>query len=156
MLVKGELDLALVRTDQNNALLNYQPLIEEEVVAGIPKRHILTSKKSLSLTEFCAQPLVLFHEGYYLRDAVGHFAKKNNLILDIRMETNLIELQKSLVKSEVGITSCLSMILDDDDELVSIPFTPKINLKLGLAWKKNQQLSKATKVLVEYLQSQQS
>jgi DNA-binding transcriptional LysR family regulator len=115
----------------------------------------LTSKKSLSLAEFCAQPLVLFHEGYYLRDAVGQYAKKNNLNLDIRMETNLIELQKALVKSQVGITSCLSMILDNDDDLISIPFTPKINLKLGLAWKQNQRLSKAAKVLAEYLQNQQ-
>ena len=156
MLVKGELDLALVRTDQNNVLLNYQPLIEEEVVAGMPKRHPLTSKRTLSLAEFCEQPLVLFHEGYYLRDAVGKYAKKNNLNLDIRMETNLIELQKALVKSQVGITSCLSMILDEDDDLISIPFNPKINLKLGLAWKQNQRLSKATKVLVEYLQNQQT
>jgi hypothetical protein len=46
------------------------------------------------------------------------------------------------------------MILDDDDDLISIPFTPKINLKLGLAWKQNQRLSKATRLLVEYLQNQ--
>ena len=69
------------------------------------------------------------------------------------METNLIELQKSLVRNEVGITTCLSRILQNECHMTSIPFEPKIEFKLSLAWKKNHYLSEASKVFMTYLSS---
>jgi DNA-binding transcriptional LysR family regulator len=96
---------------------------------------------------------VLFHEGYFLREAVSQYAKKYHVSLDIRMETNLIELQKSLVRNEVGITTCLSRILENEKQMTSTPFDPKIEFKLSLAWKKNHYLSKASKVFMTYLTS---
>ena len=151
MLLNGELDLALVRGDLENPQLRYTELINEEIVAGMVKTHPLARNKTLSLAQFCQQPLVLFHEGYFLREVVSLYSKKNNLALDIRMETNLIELQKSLVRNEVGITTCLSRILQDEQQMTSIPFEPKIEFKLSLAWKKNHYLSKASKIFITYL-----
>ncbi|NQY89153.1 MAG: LysR family transcriptional regulator [Colwellia sp.] len=151
MLLNSELDLALVRGDLENPQLRYTELIDEEIVAGMVKTHPLAKEKTLSLAQFCQQPLVLFHQGYFLRDVVSQYSKKNHLALDIRMETNLIELQKSLVRNEVGITTCLSRILQDEQQMISIPFEPKIEFKLSLAWKKNHYLSKASKAFVSYL-----
>lgn len=151
MLLNGELDIALVRGDLENPQLRYTELIDEEIVAGMVKTHPLASEKTLSLAQFCQQPLVLFHEGYFLREVVSQYAKKNHVELDIRMETNLIELQKSLVRNEVGITTCLSRILEDDYQMTSVPFEPKVAFKLSLAWKKNHYLSKASKAFITYL-----
>lgn len=78
------------------------------------------------------------------------YGKEHNLALDIRMETNLIELQKSLVRNEVGITTCLSRILQNEHQMTSIPFELKIEFKLSLAWKKNHYLSKASKAFMIY------
>jgi DNA-binding transcriptional LysR family regulator len=153
MLLNGELDLALIRGDLEHPQLRYSALINEEVVAAMVNSHPLTAKKTLSLAQFCDQPLVLFHEGYFLREVVSQYAKKHHLVLDVRMETNLIELQKSLVRNEVGITTCLSRILEDEPQMTSIPFEPKIEFKLSLAWKKNHYLSKASKAFMEYLSS---
>jgi DNA-binding transcriptional LysR family regulator len=151
MLLNGELDLALVRGDIENPQLRYTELINEEIVAGMVSSHPLATQQTLSLTKFCQQPLVLFHEGYFLREVVSQHAKKNHLTLDIRMETNLIELQKSLVCNEVGITTCLSRILKDEHKMTSVPFTPKVEFKLSLAWKKSHYLSKASKAFITYL-----
>jgi DNA-binding transcriptional LysR family regulator len=151
MLLNGELDLALIRGDLENPQLRYTELIDEEIVAGMVKNHPLAIEKTLSLEQFCQQPLVLFHEGYFLREVVSLYAKKNHVALDIRMETNLIELQKSLVRNEVGITTCLSRILEGDGYMTSIPFEPKIEFKLSLAWKKSHYLSKASKAFITYL-----
>lgn len=151
MLVNGELDLALVRGDLENPQLRYTELIHEEVVAGMVSSHPLAVEETLSLAQFCQQPLVLFHQGYFLREVVSQYSKKHHLALDIRMETNLIELQKSLVRNEVGITTCLSRILQDEHKMTSIPFKPRIEFKLSLAWKKNHYLSKASKAFMTYL-----
>lgn len=151
MLLNGELDIALVRGDLENPQLRYTKLINEEVIAGIATTNPLANQQTLTLAQFCQQPLVLFHEGYFLREVVSHYAKKNHLPLDIRMETNLIELQTSLVRNEVGITTCLSRILSDDAKMTSVPFEPKIEFKLSLAWKKNHYLSQASKAFMAYL-----
>lgn len=153
MLLNSELDLALVRGDLENPQLRYSELISEEVVAGMVNTHPLASEETLSLQQFCQQPLVLFHEGYFLREAVSQYSKKHHLTLDIGMETNLIELQKSLVRNGVGITTCLSRILENEPQMTSIPFEPKIEFKLSLAWRKNHYLSKASKVFMNYLSS---
>jgi len=153
MLLNGELDIALVRGDLENPQLRYTELIDEEIVAGMVKTHPLAMEKTLSLAQFCQQPLVLFHEGYFLREVVSQYAKKSHVELDIRMETNLIELQKSLVRNEVGITTCLSRILEGDPQMTSVPFEPKVAFKLSLAWKKNHYLSKASKAFINYLSS---
>ena len=153
MLLNSELDLALVRGDLENPQLRYTQLINEEIVAGMASSHPLAAEQTISLAQFCQQPLVLFHEGYFLREVVSQYAKKHQLTLDVRMETNLIELQKSLVRNEVGITTCLSRILQNEQQMTSTPFEPKIEFKLSLAWKKNHYLSKASKVFMTYLSS---
>lgn len=153
MLLNGELDLALVRSDSENPQLRYTELFNEEVVAAMASSHPLAAEQSISLAQFCQQPLVLFHEGYFLREVVSQYSKKNHLALDIRMETNLIELQKSLVRNEVGITTCLSRILQNEQQMTSAPFEPKIEFKLSLAWKKNHYLSKASKAFMTHLKS---
>lgn len=152
MLLNGELDIALIRANQKSEQLRYSGLIEDEIVAGMSTSHPLATNKTLTLAQFCTQPLVLFHEDYFLREAVSQYSKKHQITLDIRMETNLIELQRSLVRNKVGITTCLSMILKAEDEIVAISFNPKIELKLGLAWKKSHYLSKASKTFIDYLE----
>jgi len=153
MLLNSELDLALIRGDLEHPQLRYTQLINEEIVAGMVSSNPLASQPTISLDQFCKQPLVLFHEGYFLREVVSQYSKKNLLALDIRMETNLVELQKSLVRNEVGITTCLSRILQNEQQITSIPFEPKIEFKLSLAWKKNHYLSKASKAFMAYLSS---
>ncbi len=151
MLLNGEVDIALIRSEQESTQLRYTDLIKEPMMVGLPINHPLAKFDSMSLETFCQQPLVLFREGYFLREAVSQYSKKHSVALDIKMETNLIELQKSLVKNNVGITSCLSGIMSDSSELTAIPFSPQIVLTLGLAWKKSHYLSNASKVFMEFI-----
>tara|TARA_R110001599_G_scaffold7742_2_gene37322 strand:+ start:288 stop:1169 length:882 start_codon:yes stop_codon:yes gene_type:complete len=153
MLQNGELDLALIRGDLENPQLRYTELINEEIVAGMSNLHPLALEQTISLEQFCQQPLVLFHQGYFLREVVSQYAKDHHLDLDVRMETNLIELQKSLVRNEVGITTCLSRILHNEQKMTSVPFEPNIEFKLSLAWKKSHSLSNASKAFMSFLSS---
>ena len=152
MLLNGEVDIALIRDDQQSSQLRYVDFIEEPIMAGMPADHPLASDQSITLDTFCQQPLVLFREGYYLRETISQYSQQHNLPLDIKLETNLIELQKSLVKNNLGITNCLSKIMQSDQDLVCLPFSPPIVLKLGLAWKKNRYLSNASKTFKEFIQ----
>lgn len=151
MLLDGELDITLIRGDTENPLLRYRDLVNDEIVAGIAHDNDLAVEPFLTLEKFCQQPLVLFNQGYFLREVVEEYAKKNRITLDLRMETNLIELQKSLVKNGIGITTCLPRIIENDEALRYLSFQPKINIKLSLAWKKNHYLSNASKAFMAHL-----
>ena len=152
MLLNGEVDIALIRAEQQSSQLRYVDFIEEPMMVGMPVDHPLAACQSMTLATFCRQPLILFREGYFLREAISQYSQQHHVQLDIKMETNLIELQKSLVKNNLGITSCLSGIISDDPDLITLPFSPPIVLKLGLAWKKNHYLSNASKTFMEFIQ----
>lgn len=154
MLSNGELDLALLRDVDEGTHLRYVGIIEEQMVVGVSVNHPFATNDSVTLAQFCREPLVLFHEGYFLREAVSEYSKQHQIALDIRMESNLIKLQQKLVKNGIGITTCLPEIFKDDPQLISIPFNPPIVLKLGLAWKKNHYLSVASKVFIDFLKQQ--
>ena len=152
MLLNGEVDIALIRAEQQSSQLRYVDFIEEPMMVGMPMDHPLAACQSMTLATFCRQPLILFREGYFLREAISQYSQQHHVQLDIKMETNLIELQKSLVKNNLGITSCLSGIISDDPDLITLPFSPPIVLNLGLAWKKNHYLSNASKTFMEFIQ----
>jgi len=152
MLLNGEVDIALIRDDQQSSQLRYVDFIEEPIMAGMPADHPLAKCQSMTLDAFCQQPLVLYREGYYLREIISRHAKQHNLPLEIKLETNLIELQKTLVKNNLGITNCLSGVMKNEADLICLPFSPPIMLKLGLAWKNNHYLSNASKTFKEFIQ----
>ncbi|EPJ50002.1 MAG: LysR family substrate binding transcriptional regulator [Osedax symbiont Rs2] len=156
MLLNGDVDIALIRAEQQSTQLRYVDFIEEPMMVGMPASHELAGCHSMTLATFCQQPLILFREGYFLREAISQYSQRHNLLLDIKMETNLIELQKSLVKNNLGITNCLSGIMKGDPALITLPFSPPIVLKLGLAWKKNHYLSNASKTFMEFIQQHYS
>ncbi len=152
MLLEGELDLALIRTDKAHEKIRVVELFEEEVVACVPREHPFTQQPHITLEQFCREPLVLFREGYFLRESISHYSRQKHLSLDIRFETNLVELLKSLVLQDVGISTGLSMILDQEDALVAVPFEPRIPLYIGLGWKSNHYLSKASQAFLAFMQ----
>jgi DNA-binding transcriptional LysR family regulator len=153
MLMNGQLDLALIRTDRCHEQVRYVTLTKQQIAACVPKSHPFAKRKHITLKQFCAQPLVLFSDGYFLRESVSAYCQQHKITPDIRFETNLIELLKSLVRKEIGISTCLPMILQNDDTLVSLPFEPAIPLHLGLGWKSNHYLSVSSQALVKFLQS---
>ncbi|WP_426415240.1 LysR family transcriptional regulator [Aestuariirhabdus sp. LZHN29] len=153
MVLAGELDLALLRTDRPHEQVRYRALIEEQIVACVPVGHDLARQQTVTLQQVTDQPLVLFREGYFLREALSDYSRSARKPLDIRFETNLIELLKRLVREGVGISTCLSMILEQDTDLRALPFDPPIGLPIGIGWKRNHYLSRAAQALVSFLET---
>lgn len=153
MLLEGELDLAFVRTDKPVEQLRYVTLRHEEIVACVNATHRFARLPSITLAQFCAEPLVLFREGYLLREAVSRYCAKYAITPDIRLETNLIELAKALVKKDTGISTCLRLIVQDKDPLVCVSFNPALKLDFGLGWKSNYYLSNAARAFLKFMET---
>lgn len=154
MLLDGQLDLALIRSDRTHDQIRHITLAKEQIVACLPCSHPLAQQESITLEQFCQQPLVLFRNGYFLREAVSSYCQQQKITPDIRFETNLIELLKSLVRKDIGICTCLPIILRDEPDLVTVPFEPAIPLHLGIGWKSSHYLSSAARAFVSFMQDE--
>ncbi len=77
--------------------------------------------------------------------------KEAGLKPNIRFESNLYTLVKSLVRNGMGVSIFLRMVVADDNELRAISFDPPIYLDLLIAWKKHGYLSMANRAFVDFL-----
>lgn len=150
MVGAGEVDLALLKYNADNNDIRFATKLSEEVLVCLPVHHPLAVKPSITIDEFSHNPLVMFREDYFLRDSVEVRARKAKVSLDIQFETNLIGLLMRLVREEVGIATCLSMIVENDPLLCVRSFDPPIHLELAWGWKKNQYLSKAAQAFLTF------
>lgn len=153
MLVNGELDLALVRGDREHEQIRKSLLANDQIVACVPSDHPFAAQGSVTLDAFCKEPLVMFKNGYFLRETVNSYCQQHKLQPNIHFETNLPELLKSMVRRHVGIGTCLPVLVAEDNDLKAVPFDPPIPLQLGIGWKSSHYLSSAAKAFVTFLQN---
>lgn len=152
MLLDGELDLALTRSDYEHEQIRQSPLTRDQIMACVPVTHPFAARKSITMEEFCHQPLVLFKSGYFIREAVDRYCRTNKLQPAVQFETDLPELLKSMTRREMGIATCLPILVADDPSLKAIPFDPPIPLPLSIGWKSSHYLSTAAKAFMAFMQ----
>lgn len=106
-LVQGELDLALVVTDQvnRNPVLDVASLAREElVVVSSADRQPLTARNAITLEELADQPLVLCHDGYDLRLAVDRAFASSGLRPNVVVEGAELGAVLGFVSRGIGAT----------------------------------------------------
>lgn len=125
------------------------------MVACVPPDHRFAKLKKVPYSEFAKETLVMFKPGYFQRDLVEEVCSKEGIELKVTAEANLIPVIKALVRARFGIASFLKIVIDEDKDLVGIPFAPPIHLDLSLAWRKDALLSKANRLFLDFMQQAQ-
>lgn len=151
MISKGEIDMGVITGGKLPEGLESQHFLREEIVACVPVDHPLAGRAGISLEEFLQQPLILFKEGYYMRELIEGLVAGRKLQPKVVFETNLFSLVRSLIKQRLGISTFLRMVVSDDPELAAVSFDPPIHLDLLIAWKAGRHLSRANRVFIEFL-----
>ncbi len=153
LLSKGALELGVVTTSTAPADLELRPFLQEEMVACVPANHPFARQPGVSYQEFASQPLVLFEKSYFHREVISQTSEHTGTTPSIVFETNLIPLIKFLVRKGIGITTLLRRVIQEEPDLVGVPFIPPISFELAIAWKKGAFLSKANQAFVNFLLS---
>ncbi len=151
MIAKGELDMGVIAGQKSMDGLEYQHFLREEIVACTPLSHPLAGRNKISLAEFLLEPLILFKEGYYMRELMDELVATEHLQPQVVFETNLFSLVRSLIKEKLGISTFLRMVVSDDAELAAISFDPPLHLDLFIAWKADRHLSRANRAFIDFL-----
>lgn len=154
MLEQGELDLGIIVAEFVPEALEATTFLKEQMLVTVAKDHHLAAEKAVSYDAFFAEELVMFKEGYFHRKIVDRMATTSGYTPNIGFETNLIPLIKAIVKQGFGISTLLGMVIEDDPELVGLPFAEPVWLDLSIAWRKNGYLSRANRAFVDFLLEQ--
>lgn len=151
MIERGEIDMGVIAAEKVPEGLKSRRFLREEIVACVPAGHPLAGKEGVSLGEFLNEPLVLFKEGYYMREMMDDKMRGSAAKPRVVFETNLFSLVRSLVKEGLGVSTFLRMVVSGDPELAAVSFDPPLHLDLHIAWKAEGYLSHADRAFVDFL-----
>ncbi len=151
MIARGEIDMGVIAGGKVPEGLNSRRFLREEIVACVPACHPMAARGAVPLEEVLREPLVLFKEGYYMRELMDELISECSLKPQVVFETNLFSLVRSLIKEGLGISTFLRMVVSGDPELAAVSFDPPLHLDLMIAWKADGYLSRADRAFVDFL-----
>ena len=151
MLERGELDLAIIVADVLPQELYARTFLREQMLVTVAKDHPLAQQPVVSYDDFFREELVMFKEGYFHRKVVDRLAAKTECTPNISFETNLIPLIKAIVNQGFGISTLLGMVIEEDPDLIGLPFEEPVWLDLSIAWRRDGYLSRANQAFVDFL-----
>lgn len=150
-LERGELDLGIIVAELVPDSLCATVFLQQEVMVTVSREHPLASQQQVTAKQFFEQELVMFKEGYFHRKVVDRLANQTDATPKISFETNLVPLIKSIVKQGFGISTLLGMAVEDDQDLVALPFADPVILDLSLAWSRDRHLSIANQTFLDFV-----
>lgn len=151
MILKGEIDMGVIAGHKIAEGLESQHFLREEIVACVPAGHPMAQSGSVRFADLCLEPLIVFKQGYYMRELMNAMMKKHALQPNIVFETNLFSLVRSLIKQELGVSTFLRMVVSEDQDLAAVSFDPPLYLDLVIAWKAGHYLSRANRAFIDFL-----
>ncbi len=151
MLEQGELDLAFIVSEAVPDSLEASSIMTLPMVAVVSKDHPFAQLPAVNIEAFLKEELAIFKEGYFHRRIIDQMAEKSGISPNIGIETNLIHLMKSFVRNGFGVTSFLDIVLEDEEELVGVPFLTPFRLSIHLAWRKQGYLSVANQCFRDFI-----
>lgn len=152
MVDREDVDLGLIILPPSPDLsLNTLPFFKEQIVLCASPSHPLSREKIVSFKQLQNEKIILLKEDSYHRRIIINECLKNGFSPQIVFSSNQIQTIKSLVANNVGVSFLMSMIASSEKNLISIPLNPNIEITIGLIWKKNKYLSKASQAFIDFI-----
>lgn len=100
----GDLDLVLASLPIPRNGFEKEVLFQEELLLAVPSKHRLAVQEKVQVKDLESERFILMKEGHCLADQVLTFCNKNELHLQIVLETSQIETVQALVMAGLGIS----------------------------------------------------
>lgn len=104
LLRNHEVDLGLLTLPIVAKDLQVVPVLKEEMVVVTSPSHPLSAKGSIRPRDLSRFPLILFEQGSNTRKVLDQFFLDEQVPVDVAMETENVEIIKSMVANGIGIT----------------------------------------------------
>jgi DNA-binding transcriptional LysR family regulator len=147
-LESGELDLAIVILPLRQPVLETVPLLEERLVLAVAASHALASRAEVELRELRDIPLVMFREGYDLRDVTLAECHRLGFEPRVVVEGGEMDAVLRLAAAGLGVAVVPEMVVEPHAGLVGVPIgRPRLTRTIALARRRDRYLSAAARAL---------
>jgi LysR family transcriptional regulator, low CO2-responsive transcriptional regulator len=151
----NQLDFGIVTLPVANRDLNVLPIAEDELWLITSPSHPLASRTAINLNEVVPFPIIFHKAGTTRERLMKHFGKLWEK-LNISMELASIETIKKFVSIGMGISIVPKSYVQNESEEGTLRLIRIRNLKmirkLGLIYRKNRYLSRASKAFLEVVE----
>ncbi|MDK2824155.1 MAG: hypothetical protein PWQ67_475 [Clostridia bacterium] len=151
LIEKGELDLGIIIIPKDTKDLNILPITEEKIMLCLAPKHKLSNEKVVSFNQLKDEKFILLKKDSYHRQAIINQCEKYGYSPQVIFSSSRIETIKALVASGAGISFLMNMVTQNSKNFVSIPLKEEIKITIGLAWKRDKYLSKASQAFINYI-----
>jgi DNA-binding transcriptional LysR family regulator len=151
-ILENSVDFGVVSLPISDNRLQAELIHRDELVVITPPVHPLASKKSVTVAEVAAFPLVVPKAGH-TRDALDTIFYDRKLKPNLAMELDSSELLKRFVAADVGVGFIARSNIEEDiraKALAAIPMgDAQVRRDLALVFRKDKSLSRAAKAFMD-------
>lgn len=152
-LEKDELDFGIVITSNVGSALDTLAMAEAKIVVCVSEKNPLSRSNHITVNDLSETNVIMLRKGSFLRYTVMNTMKQAGVHANIVLESNQIDTIKGLVAQDVGVTFLLDFVAKGTSGIKVLPFdSASAPLELGLAWKKDRYISKASQRFIEFCQ----
>jgi len=151
LLEQGELDMAVVIQPIRHPALETRPLLEEELLLAVPRRHPLASgQRRVRLAQLREEPFVLLREGAYdLRDQTLAACRRSGFDPVVALDGGEMDSMLRFVAAGIGVAILPEMVLADidrpDGPVAVRRLQPKLTRSLVVARRRDRYFSAAAR-----------
>jgi DNA-binding transcriptional LysR family regulator len=147
----GELDLGIMIVSPISPLLETRFMMKGEILVCLPPNHPLSNLTTVPFDRLRDQSFILLKEDAYHRQAVLAECRKHQFTPHIILSSSQIQTICGLVEKGVGISFLLDVIARKNDKIISVPLADPLTIDIGVAWKKDKYLSKASQAFIKFI-----
>jgi DNA-binding transcriptional LysR family regulator len=148
-------DLAVIGVTRLSPKLKSIPFLKEELVLIVSPKHPLSKRKSVSLRELEAYPLIIRAKGSTTRRILLKAFKELEVRPSLLVETGSSEFIKQWVSEGKGVSVIVKRIVEDEGKrgiVRIVPLTEKLCLEVAFLYLKEQRFNPAVKTFVQYME----
>lgn len=150
---QGHLDLALLVQDPDMVEnITFEPLLDEEIVVALPKRHPYAGRAEVAVRDLREERFILCREGYHLRSLTFAACEEAGFRPKVAVSGTDIDTALRFVRAGLGVTLVPQMAVDGaHDVVVASLVEPSLYRTVGIASNPHRYLSQAASAMRDYL-----
>ena len=148
-------DLAVIGVTRVSPKFESIPFLKEELVLIVSPKHPLSKRKSVSLKELEAYPLIIRAKGSTTRRILLQAFKKLDIGPSLLVEAGSSEFIKQWVSEGKGVSVIVKRIVEDEGKrgiVRIVPLTEKLYLEVAFLYLKEQRFNPAIKTFIQYME----
>jgi len=151
LLEKDELDLGIVITSHATSMLTIQPITTGEILLCLAPSHPFAQQSTVDFAQLKNEAFILLKEDTYHRQLILQECQKHGFQPNIVLSSSQIETIRGLVAKGVGLSFLLDTIARRDNQMHCLSLSEPLTIEIGLAWKKDHYLSKASQAFIDFM-----